>query len=394
MLETALESGISSLGVDVLFVGPMPTPGVAFSTRSMRADAGIMISASHNSYEDNGIKIFDKDGFKLADEKEDYIEDLLEGKEQSSLKASPDKIGKAFRIDDAIGRYIVFLKNCIGNSSLEGLKLVVDAANGAAYRIAPQLFFELGVDVTMIGDRPNGKNINLNCGSLYPEQLINKVRETGADCGIGFDGDADRVIFCDENGELLDGDDVLAMCSLFKKEEGTLIGGAVVGTVMSNLGLEKLLESKGIKFFRSAVGDRYVLSEMINQGSILGGEQSGHIIFLDNNTTGDGLLTALKVLTIMKTENKPMSHYKSLFSRFPQILINIPVREKTDFNSIPKLKSCLELSEKEIKGIGRILLRYSGTELKARVMVECESLSKCTEISDRIAEVVKNELGA
>ncbi len=394
MLETALESGISSLGVDVLLVGPLPTPGVAFATRSMRADAGIMISASHNPYEDNGIKIFDKDGFKLPDEQEDYIEGLLQGKEQGSLKAKPGSIGKAFRIDDAIGRYIVFLKNCISrDSSLEGLRLVVDAANGAAYRVAPQLFFELGVDVTMIGDRPNGKNINLDCGSLHPEQLIQKVKETGADCGIAFDGDADRVVLCDETGALFDGDDVLAMCALYQKEQGTLTGGGVVGTVMSNLGLEKLLSSRGIDFVRSAVGDRYVLSAMMERGYILGGEQSGHVIFLDHNTTGDGLLTALKVLAIMKKENKPLSFYKTIFTRFPQMLINIPVKSKVEFSSVPEIKRCIDQSEKEIAGIGRILLRYSGTEMKARVMVECESSSLCTTVAERLAGVISDELG-
>jgi phosphoglucosamine mutase len=394
MLETALESGISSLGVDVLLVGPLPTPGVAFSTRSMRADAGIMISASHNHYEDNGIKVFDKDGFKLPDTQEDYIESLLNGSEKSSLIAKPDLIGKAFRIDDAIGRYIVFLKNCISRDcSLEGLKLVVDAANGAAYRVAPQLFFELGVEVLMIGDRPNGKNINLNCGSLHPEQLIQKVRETGADCGIAFDGDADRVIFCDETGQLLDGDDILAMCALHLKEQGALGGGGVVGTVMSNLGLEKLLSANNISFYRSAVGDRYVLASMLEHGLSLGGEQSGHIIFLDHNTTGDGLLTALKVLSVLRKDGKPLSYYRTLFTRYPQVLINIPVNEKVPFSSVPSIVRCLAECEREIAGVGRILLRYSGTEAKARVMVECESTTMCQVISQRLAGVISDELG-
>lgn len=394
MLETALESGISSMGVDVLLVGPLPTPGVAFSTRSMRADAGIMISASHNSYEDNGIKIFNRDGFKLPDDQEDEIESLLNSPPNGALRADPDRIGKAFRIEDANGRYIVFLKNCIEKDcSLEGMKIVVDAANGAAYRVASQLLFELGVEVIMIGDRPNGKNINLNCGSLHPEQLIKKVREVGADCGIAFDGDADRVVFCDEAGQLLDGDDVLAMAALYEKKKSSDAMKGVVGTVMSNLGLELLLKDNKIPFFRSDVGDRYVLSTMLQHGLTLGGEQSGHIIFLEHNTTGDGLLSALKVLSIMQMEGKPLSKYRTLVTRYPQLLINVKVKERVPFSEIPSIQSCLEQSEKELGGKGRILLRYSGTEKKARVMVECESSDLCQKVAERLAGVITDELG-
>lgn len=396
MLETALESGISSMGVDVLLVGPLPTPAVAFATRSMRADAGIMISASHNPYEDNGIKIFDKDGFKLPDEAEDEIEALIKSSNgHASLRADPARIGKAFRIEDAIGRYIVFLKSVLPRScSLEGYKIVVDAANGAAYRVAPQLFFELGVEVIMLADRPNGKNINQECGSLHPEKLVAKVREVGAHMGIAFDGDADRVIFCDETGHLLDGDDILAMCAIHEKNAGNLTGGGVVGTVMSNFGLERRLKSEGISFYRSDVGDRYVLAEMQEKGFILGGEQSGHIIFLEHNTTGDGLLTALKVLNVMQQDGKPLSEYLKLVDRFPQVLINVPVRDKVPFADVPEVAKCLLNSEKEIEGQGRILLRYSGTEKKARVMVECESSKLCSAIAERLSQVIADAIGA
>ncbi|HMO18207.1 MAG TPA: phosphoglucosamine mutase [Oligoflexia bacterium] len=395
MLETALESGISSMGVDVLLVGPLPTPGVAFVTRSMRADAGIMISASHNSYEDNGIKIFDRDGYKLPDDAEDEIENLIMASGgTNSLSSDPSQIGKAFRIEDAIGRYIVFLKNVLPRScSLEGLKIVVDAANGAAYRVAPQLFFELGVEVVMLADRPNGKNINHECGSLHPEKLVSKVREVGAHVGIAFDGDADRVIFCDEAGQLLDGDDILAMCALHEKSSGRLSGNGVVGTVMSNFGLEQLFKSRNISFCRSDVGDRYVLLEMQERGFALGGEQSGHIIFLDHNTTGDGLLTALKVLTVMQEEGKPLSEYRKLVQRFPQLLINVPVRDKVPFSDIPAVVECLKDSEREIEGQGRILLRYSGTEKKARVMVECESSALCSKVAEQLAKVISDKIG-
>jgi phosphoglucosamine mutase len=394
MLETALESGISSMGVDVLIVGPLPTPGVAFVTRSMRADAGIMISASHNSFEDNGIKIFSKDGFKLPDEAEDEIEDLMYGSRVDALRAEPGRIGKAFRIDDAIGRYIVFLKSCIDNGiNLEGMKVVVDAANGAAYKVAPQLFFELGVEVIMLSDRPNGKNINDNCGSLHPEQLVKKVREVGADLGIALDGDADRVVMCDEEGHILDGDDLLAICGDSLASRGLLKGSTVVGTVMSNLGLEKYFNSKGISFLRADVGDRYVLSQMQKYNLSLGGEQSGHVIFLDHNTTGDGLLSALKVLEVIKSSGLPLSKYRDTFIRYPQILKNVMVNSKPEFTTLPKVQKVLKECEQELGDTGRILLRYSGTEKKARVMVECESPYLCLKVTEKLCVVVQEEIG-
>jgi phosphoglucosamine mutase len=374
MLETALETGISSMGVDVLLVGPLPTPGIAFMTRSMRADAGVVISASHNSYEDNGIKFFGADGFKLADDTEQEIERLMQPGHLDELRASPDLIGKAYRIDDAIGRYTVYLKSCVEREAqLDGLKIVLDTANGAAYRVAPLVFSELGATLIQVGDKPDGKNINQGCGSLHPELMCRLVREHKADCGIAFDGDADRVILCDEHGRLFDGDLILAMCALDFKQRGLLRGNGVVGTVMSNYGLEVLLRQNGIRLERSDVGDRYVLTEMLAQGMNLGGEQSGHVIALDHNTTGDGLLTALLVLSIMLRGKKPLSSYGSLIQRYPQILINVPVKQKPPFRDIPAVVSVLDEAERALSGNGRVLLRYSGTESKARVMVESEN---------------------
>ncbi len=394
MLETALETGISSMGVDVLLLGPIPTPGVAFMTRSMRADAGVMISASHNPYEDNGLKFFGADGHKLDDETELEVERLLRPGSLDELRASPDAIGKAFRIDDAIGRYTVYLKSCIErDTTLDGLKLVVDAANGAAYRVAPLVFRELGAEIITIGDAPDGKNINKDCGSLHPERMCQLVKEHGADAGIAFDGDADRVIFCDEHGEILDGDSILALCAFDFQERGLLKGGAVAGTVMSNLGVEKALAAKGISLIRSAVGDRYVLADMLKQDLNIGGEQSGHLIFLDYNTTGDGILTALMVLSVMKKNGAPLSSAQKLFDPYPQLLINVPVNEKIPFEELPKVQAALKKVEQELDGSGRVLLRYSGTESKARVMVECEDSSLCKRVANELAEVLKAEIG-
>ena len=394
LLETALETGIASMGVDVLLVGPLPTPGVAFMTRSMRADAGIMISASHNSYEDNGIKFFGADGFKLADDTEDEIERLMQPGHLDVLRASPDVIGKMFRIDDAVGRYTVYLKSCIPRDfKLDGFKVVLDCANGAAYRVAPLVFGELGAELTVIGNRPDGKNINANCGSTYPEAMAAEVRRIGADCGIAFDGDGDRVIMCDERGELMDGDLILAICGIALKKAGQLQGNSLVGTVMSNLGLEKSLEREGIALRRSGVGDRYVLNEMVANGLNLGGEQSGHVIFLDHSTTGDGLLTALMLLSLIKRDGKPLSEYRKLIERYPQELINIKVRERIPFDQIPSIQSMLVDVERRLGSTGRVLLRYSGTEKKARVMVEAENEQLCKTAATDLAEVLQKELG-
>ena len=393
MLETALESGLSSMGVDVLLVGPLPTPGIAFMTRSMRADAGVVISASHNSYEDNGIKFFGADGFKLADETENEIERLMTPGHLDELRARPDLIGKAFRLDDAVGRYTVYLKSCIEReNTLDGLKLVVDTAHGAAYKVAPLVFSELGASLITIGDRPNGRNINEGCGSLHPEVMSKLVREHGADGGIAFDGDADRVILCDENGDTLDGDLVLAILAEDFFNSGRLRGNAVVGTVMSNYGLEVALRKLGISLLRSDVGDRYVLAEMRAHGLNLGGEQSGHMISLDHNTTGDGLLTALLVLSIVVRTKRKLSSFQSMITRYPQILINVPVREKIPFTELNSIQNAVTQAETALSDKGRVLLRYSGTEKKARVMVECSDDALCRGVAEQLAGVVRQEL--
>lgn len=393
MLETALESGIASMGVDVFIVGPLPTPGIAFMTRSMRADAGVVISASHNSYEDNGIKFFGADGFKLADEAEQEIERLMQPGHLDELRASPDLIGKAFRIEDAIGRYTVYLKSCIEReTTLDGLKIVLDTANGAAYRVAPLTFTELGATIIPVGDKPNGKNINEGCGSLYPEVMAKLVKEHKADVGIAFDGDADRVIICDEKGQIFDGDLLLAMLAIDFKQRGLLKGDAAVATVMSNFGLEATLRTNGIKLYRSDVGDRYVLQEMLEKGLNLGGEQSGHVIALDHNTTGDGILTALLILSISLRAKRPLSSYASLIKKYPQVLINVPVREKPPFDDIPSIVTSLAEAEAKLAQTGRVLLRYSGTEPKARVMVESEDAALCNNIAQSVAETVRKEL--
>ncbi|MCL4170378.1 UNVERIFIED_CONTAM: hypothetical protein GTU68_037990, partial [Idotea baltica] len=350
--------------------------------------------ASHNPYEDNGIKFFGADGFKLADSVEDEIASFMEPGKLDGFRASPENIGKMYRVEDAVGRYAVYLKTCMDkNFKLDGVKIVVDSANGAAYRIARILFTELGADLITIGDKPNGKNINLGCGSTHPELLAEKVVEHGAFCGIAFDGDADRIICCDEKGGIIDGDLILAICASALKKSDSLAGNGVVGTVMTNLGLEKSLEKKGIKLYRAGVGDRYVLAEMKKNGVLLGGEQSGHIIFLEHNTTGDALLSALMLLSNVLKEGKPLSEYHSLIERFPQQLINIAVKEKKDISEVPELEKVIKETEAELEGKGRLLFRYSGTEQKARVMVEADDEQLCQRSAEKVADVVRSSLG-
>lgn len=393
MLETALASGITSMGVDVLLVGPLPTPGVAFVARSMRADAGIMISASHNSFEDNGIKFFGADGFKLADEAEAEIERHMTPGSLDSQRADPAKIGKAFRIDDAVGRYVVFLKNCVDKDvKLDGLRLVIDAANGAAYRVAPMVFEELGAEVICIGDEPDGKNINHGCGSTATESLSQKVREVRADLGVAYDGDADRAIFVDEEGNVVDGDLVLAILAQDAQSRAALQGDGIVGTVMSNLGLEVMLQSLGLKLYRSPVGDRYVLAEMRRLGLNLGGEQSGHVISLDHNTTGDGVGTSLLLISALLRSGKRLSEFHNLVERYPQRLENVPVTSKPPLNDIESIALAIQQAENELGESGRVLLRYSGTEAKLRVMVECSDHKLCDQITERLVSVVTSEL--
>ncbi len=395
IFEQALASGIASMGGDVLLVGPLPTPAIAFITVSMRADAGIVISASHNPYEDNGIKIFDKDGYKIPDDKEMEIEELIWNGEERLLKSYPEEIGKAFRIEDAPGRYVVFAKNSFPTGlTLEGVKIVLDCANGAAYKVAPTILQELGAEVITIGVRPDGKNINTECGSLNPELLREKVLESGADAGIALDGDADRVIFCDERGELVDGDKIIAICAREMIEKGTLKGGCVITTLMSNMGLETYITDLGIEFIRTQVGDRYVVEEMRARGSNLGGEQSGHIIFLDHTTTGDGTLAALQILAIMKEKEKSLSELATIIDLYPQVLLNVKVKSKKDMNEMPELQKQIKQHEERLNGKGRINIRYSGTEPISRVMVEGLDDALINEIAEDLADTIQKELGA
>ncbi|MBW1823741.1 MAG: phosphoglucosamine mutase, partial [Deltaproteobacteria bacterium] len=360
MLETALASGICSMGVDVLLVGPIPTPGIAFLTTDMRADAGIVISASHNPFQDNGMKIFCRNGLKLPDEKELEIEELMSSKKIDSLRPTANEVGKAFRIDDAAGRYIVFLKNTFhSNFTLDGFKIVLDCAHGAAYKIAPHVFEELGAKVYTLGIEPDGVNINQNCGALHPEVISQAVKEKGADIGIALDGDADRVIFVDENGAEVDGDHIMAICAVDMHRENRLKKNTVVATVMSNIGLAIALKKEGIKMIRAAVGDRYILEEMLQHGYNFGGEQSGHIIFFDLNTTGDGILSALQVLAAMKKSNKKLSELSAIMQRFPQVIENVEVKNKKDLDSIPEIKKAIVDAEKTLSDKGRILVRFS-----------------------------------
>ncbi|MFI5323730.1 MAG: phosphoglucosamine mutase [Thermodesulfobacteriota bacterium] len=395
IFEQALSSGIASMGADVLLVGPMPTPAIAFITQSMRADAGIVISASHNPYEDNGIKIFDRQGYKLPDEEELKIEELMQSGQEERLTSSPEDIGKAYRIDDAPGRYVVFAKNSFPcDMTLEGIKIALDCANGAAYKVSPIIFEELGADVVTIGVHPDGRNINTDCGSINPTLLSNKVLETGADLGIALDGDADRVIFCDEKGEIVDGDKIIAICANEMINSGTLKGGAVITTLMSNMALENFVLGRGVEFIRTEVGDRYVVEAMRSRKCNLGGEPSGHIIFLDHTTTGDGTLAALQVLAIMKREQRILSELSKIIDLYPQLLLNVKIRQKKDLNKIQGLPELLSRNEGRLNGRGRINIRYSGTEPISRVMVEGEDISLVREIADELADAIERDIGA
>jgi phosphoglucosamine mutase len=395
MIESSLAAGITAMGADLMLCGPVPTPGVAYLTKSMRADAGIVISASHNPFEDNGIKIFGSDGFKLHDDLEREVEELLAPGILDGKTAEAGHIGKAFRIDDAVGRYTVFLKeNFPRELSLDRLKVGLDCANGAAYVVAPQTISELGAEVVSRGISPSGKNINAGFGSLFPEVVSKLVVEQNLDIGVALDGDADRCILVDEKGRVLDGDIALAICALDLKARGLLRESVVVATVMSNLGLDKLLNSHGIGVVRTGVGDRAVLEEMIRRGAQIGGEQSGHTIFSDISTTGDGLLTALMVMSIMERQGKPLSELAAACITFPQRLINIKVTSKPPLDSIPELSRAIQAKEGEMGTTGRVLVRYSGTENKVRVMVECEDEVACARHAEEIASILENELGA
>src|SRR5512136_617269 len=394
MIENALAAGICSMGVDVLQVGPLPTPGIAYITSSMRADAGVVISASHNPFQDNGIKFFFKDGFKLPDEMELKIEDLIFSEKIDSLRPIASEVGKAFRIESAIGRYVVFLKSTFPKElDLEGMKIVLDCANGAAYKVAPAVLEELGAEVIALGVKPNGTNINAGCGSLHPEVISETVKEHHADLGIALDGDADRVIFVDESGNEVDGDHIMAICAIDLLKQKKLRKNTVVATVMSNMGLDIAIRKAGGKVIKTAVGDRYVVEEMLKGGYNLGGEQSGHMIFLDHNTTGDGVLTALQVLAVMRRKEKGLAELAKVMTPLPQVLVNVRVAQKKDIMTIPDIAGLIRDIEKKVCDEGRILIRYSGTEPLLRIMLEGRDKCQITSWAREIADLVESNIG-
>lgn len=395
MLENAISSGILSMGVDVTFIGPLPTPGVAYVTRSLRADAGIVITASHNPYQDNGIKFFRADGYKLDDAIEGRIEQLIFSGEIETIRPTADEIGKAVRIDDALGRYIEYAKSSFPkNLTLEGMRIVVDCANGASYKSTPCVLRELGAEVFVIGAQPDGTNINKNCGSLHPEELCRMVREVGAHVGIAHDGDADRVQLCDEHGVLIDGDDIMAMLALERLASGSLSKNTLVTTVMSNAGLDVAIKAAGGRIVRTNVGDQNVLAAMLEEDLHVGGEQSGHIILREFATTGDGLVAALQVLRIMKSSHKPLSKLARSWTRFPQLLTNLVVKEKKPLEELDEVSAIVSLAEKELQREGgRILLRYSGTEPKIRLLVEGRDAEILKHWTQKITAVIKVHLG-
>jgi phosphoglucosamine mutase len=393
MFESALVSGICSMGVNAISVGVIPTPGIAFLTQDMRADAGIVISASHNPSQDNGIKIFNGEGFKLSDEKENKIEELIFANNMSKLHPTPKELGKLSRLDDAVGRYVDFLKSTfLQKLNPEGMKIVLDCSNGATYRVAPEIFAELGVEVTTLFDKPDGQNINLNCGSQHTKALAAEVLRLKADAGFAFDGDGDRVIAVDDKGNILTGDRMLAICSVILKKEGKLKNNLVVRTVMSNLGLSVAFQKLGIDSVFANVGDRFVLEEMLARGAIIGGEDSGHLIFLNHHTTGDGLITALQVLAAMKKEDKPLSELACIMKVFPQMLINIDVKRKPKIETVPEIMAAIKKAEEALGNKGRVLVRYSGTQNMCRIMVEGPTKKETESHCRRIADVVKKIL--
>ncbi len=394
MLENALVAGITSLGVDVLVIGPLPTPGVAYITRSLRADAGIVLSASHNPYEDNGIKFFRHDGYKLDDQIEEKIEQLVFTGAIDSVRPTAGKIGRAARIDDALGRYIEFAKASFPRKmSLEEMRVAVDVANGAAYKSTPCILRELGADVAIAHNQPNGMNINDGCGSTHPEEIQRIVKMAGADVGITHDGDADRVLLCDENGEIVDGDEILAIAAVDLLSRGELRDNVLVATVMSNFGLDETLTVHGGKVVRTKVGDRYVIEEMMKQNLNLGGEQSGHIIFRDFTTTGDGIISALQILRIMHESGQPLSKLKSCLKKYPQAQRNLVVKIKPPIEELRGLVKLRDEIERELDGKGRVLLRYSGTEPKIRLLIEGRDFDKIDKQANRIAEVIEAAIG-
>jgi phosphoglucosamine mutase len=393
MIEDALVAGICSMGVDALTVGVLPTPAVAFLTMDMKADAAIMISASHNPFEDNGIKIFQGNGLKLPDAAEARIEALIESERLGDSAPTGAAIGRSSAIFGADGRYAVFLKNAFPKAlSLEGLKIVVDCAHGAGHRIAPLVLEELGAEVIPMGNNPDGRNINLKCGAMHPEIVAAAVRKHRAHAGIALDGDADRVIFADEKGAVIDGDHLMAICALDLKARRQLRKNTVVATVMSNMGFEIAMKEANIKLIRTQVGDRYILECMRQKGYNLGGEQSGHLIFLDHTTTGDGILSALQVLAVMKKKGRPLSELAAVMSTLPQVLVNVTVERRRELDSIPVIGQAIADAEKKLAGKGRILVRFSGTQALCRVMIEGPSQKEITAMANELAEVIKKNM--
>ena len=394
MLESSLEAGITSMGGYPYLVGVLPTPGIAFITQSMRADAGVVISASHNPYQDNGLKIFGGSGFKLTDDEEAHIEDLILNNKLSELLPTAKGMGKAFRMEDVHGRYIVFLKNTFPrNLSMEGMKVVLDTANGATYRVAPEAFIELGAEVEVIHNTPNGVNINDQCGSQHTEDLMKRVVESGASIGLAFDGDGDRLIAVDEKGREITGDQVLIICANMLKRDGKLKNDLLVTTVMSNLGLRVACRKYGFRHHASKVGDRYVLEDMLGMGSVIGGEEAGHMIFLDHHTTGDGIIAAMQLIAAMVREGKPLSEMAAMMDIFPQKLINVDVKRKPEIETVPRLIEAIRQAERELGDEGRVLVRYSGTQNMCRVMVEGPSAEVTEKYCKEIADIVRSELG-
>ena len=395
MLENALVAGITSLGVDVLLIGPLPTPGVAYITRSLRADAGIVLSASHNPYEDNGIKFFRHDGYKLDDQVEDQIEQLVFTGKIDNVRPTAGKIGRAKRIDDALGRYVEFAKSSFPRKlSLDKLRIAVDVANGAAYKSTPCILRELGADVIVSHNEPDGTNINAGCGSTHPEEIQRLVREAKADIGITHDGDADRVLLCDENGEVVDGDEILAIAAIDLLRENRLERNTLVATVMSNFALDETIGAAGGHVIRTKVGDRYVIEEMVARNLNLGGEQSGHMIFRDFSTTGDGIISALQILRVMHTSGAPLSKLKQCLKKYPQAQRNLKVKAKPPIEELREVVRLRDEAERELAGKGRVLLRYSGTEPKIRLLIEGRELDKIDRQANRIADAIQDAIGA
>ncbi len=393
MLETALTAGLVSAGMDVYLPGPLPTPAIAHLTKSMGCAAGIMLTASHNPFEDNGLKIFGPDGFKLSDALEEAIEQYILSKETKSDHVAPASIGKAYRIDDARGRYIEYAKHTAHDIGLHGLKIVVDCGHGAAWWIAPLIFRELGAEVIKTGCDPDGLNINDGCGALHPEHAGELVRQHGADLGVSFDGDADRVIFTDAEGNPVSGDRILALCALSLQQQGLLRGDAIAVTVMSNLGLHEAMRKHGIRVLTTQVGDRHVIEALRANGNSFGGENSGHLIFADHATTGDGILSALQVLRMMKRRNAPLAELAACMDEYPQKLVNLPISAKPPLESLPGLQSLMAEADAVFGENGRQIIRYSGTEKKIRILVEHKDAATVEEWIGKFSDAVAKELG-